>query len=142
VNQKGISGIIILVFITLTGLFISSYWFLAKPFKPTPTPEFTTTPISSPSPTVPTPSSSSSDTTPSITTQSILENLAKKLGVDKSQINLVSIEKVQWGDTSMGCPKPKTSYLQVINSGYEVTIEYQNKQYEYHTDGVRHFVSC
>lgn len=71
-----------------------------------------------------------------------LEDLAKKINASASQIKIVEMKEVEWGDMSLGCPQPGARYAQVITPGYKVTFEYNQKQYEYHTDKSRRFVTC
>lgn len=69
------------------------------------------------------------------------DDLAKKLGVNTKEIRLLSIEAVDWPDTSLGCPKEEMMYAQVITPGYRVTLEGRGKSYIYHSD-YRRAVSC
>jgi hypothetical protein len=68
--------------------------------------------------------------------------LAKDLGVQDSGIKLIGLEAVEWSDSSLGCPKPGETYLQVITPGYRVTLEAQGQRYEYHTDRTTRAVRC
>jgi hypothetical protein len=70
------------------------------------------------------------------------EDLAKRLGVATGVIRLVSVEAVDWSDTSLGCPEPGMMYAQVITPGFLVMIEAEGQQYEYHTDESRFVVLC
>jgi hypothetical protein len=70
------------------------------------------------------------------------EDLAQRLGVAVDQIQLVSVEAVNWSDTSLGCPQPGMMYAQVITPGYRVVLEAGGKQYDYHTDEGRFVVLC
>jgi hypothetical protein len=70
------------------------------------------------------------------------EDLAQRLGVAVDQIQLVSVEAVDWSDTSLGCPQPGMMYAQVITPGYRVVLEAGGKQYDYHTDEGRFVVLC
>ena len=68
--------------------------------------------------------------------------LAKELGVDAGQVTLQRMEAVDWRDSSLGCPQPDMSYLQVITPGYLIVLEAQGRSYEYHTDTGRRMVRC
>ncbi|MEJ2555265.1 MAG: hypothetical protein P8186_03345 [Anaerolineae bacterium] len=70
------------------------------------------------------------------------EDLARKLGVAPEAIRLVSVEAVEWRDTSLGCPQPGMMYAQVITPGYRVLLEAKGKKYDYHTDTGRFVVLC
>ena len=47
---------------------------------------------------------------------------------------VVAFEPVEWGDASLGCPKPDVMYAQVITPGFRLVFEYEGQQHEYHTD--------
>lgn len=61
-------------------------------------------------------------------------HLAQKLGINTKEIRLLSIESVDWSDTSLGCPKEGMFYAQVITPGYKITLEGRGKSYLYHSD--------
>ncbi|MFN8533496.1 MAG: hypothetical protein U0556_08105 [Dehalococcoidia bacterium] len=58
--------------------------------------------------------------------------LASDKGADLGQIVLKSIEPTTFNDSSLGCPEPGRSYLQVITPGYLITLQYADQSYEYH----------
>ena len=62
------------------------------------------------------------------------EVLSASLDISSSQIVLLSVEEVMWGNTSLGCPEPGKQYAEVIVSGFRVIFEYQGQKYEYHTN--------
>jgi len=62
------------------------------------------------------------------------EDLAGRLGLAPEAIELVSIEVVEWSDTSLGCPQPGMMYAQVITPGFRVVLETEGEKYAYHTD--------
>lgn len=70
------------------------------------------------------------------------KDLGKTLGVDESQIILEKMEKVEWRDSSLGCPKEGKVYAGVITAGYKAVFSYQQNQYEYHTDNSGSFIQC
>lgn len=70
------------------------------------------------------------------------QDLAQKLGVDAASITLVSINPVEWNDSSLGCPQPERSYLQVVTPGFLIKLEAQGTTYEYHTDSNSQIVQC
>lgn len=69
-------------------------------------------------------------------------DLAKKLGVELSQVKIKSYIETEWKDTSLGCPEPGMSYLQVITPGYKVVLESKQKEYQYNTDTSQTFTEC
>jgi hypothetical protein len=61
---------------------------------------------------------------------------------ERTNIKTLDIQKQDWTDASLGCPKPGASYAQVITPGYLIKMEYEGKQYEYHTDNSGNVVDC
>lgn len=105
------------------------------------------------SPISPTPSSSGSETeTPAVDisdlppgVQNLVEqardDLSQRLDVPQDEISLHSVEAVEWRDSSLGCPQPGMSYLQVITPGYRIILSASGQNYEYHT-GLRSVILC
>jgi hypothetical protein len=69
------------------------------------------------------------------------EDLARRLDLPPEAIEVVSVEEVDWPDTSLGCPEPGMMYAQVITPGFQVVLEAEGQMYEYHTGG-RQLVLC
>jgi hypothetical protein len=74
--------------------------------------------------------------------QMAIEDLARRLELPISEILLISVEAVDWPDTSLGCPQPGMAYAQVITPGYLIVLEATGKAYEYHTDEDSSVVLC
>jgi len=68
-------------------------------------------------------------------TNAAINDLSKRTGIPVSDIKVVSVEAVQWPDTSVGCPQPGMMYAQVITPGYLIVLEAGGKTYEYHSAG-------
>ena len=69
--------------------------------------------------------------------------LARHLNIPAYEIELISVEPVNWPDTSLGCPQPGHVYLQVITPGYRVLFEAHGREYQVHTDRTgRQLVLC
>lgn len=60
-------------------------------------------------------------------------DMAAQLEVAIDQIAIVSVEFVQWRDSSLGCPQPGMMYAQVITPGYRILLQSGEKLYEYHS---------
>lgn len=60
-------------------------------------------------------------------------DLAARLKIDSSQINLISTAKKDWPDSSLGCPEEGKFYSQIVTSGYLIVLEAEGSQYNYHT---------
>jgi hypothetical protein len=69
------------------------------------------------------------------------KDLAQRLSLAIEAIWLVSVEAVEWPDTSLGCPQPGMMYGQVI-PGFRVVLGAEGETYEYHTDKERFVVLC
>jgi len=78
--------------------------------------------------------------------QSLVEtakaDLAQRLSLPPSQINLMEITEVEWSDSSLGCQQPGMDYLQVITPGYLILLEVNAQTYEYHSNRDTYFVYC
>ena len=59
--------------------------------------------------------------------------LADRLSVPAADLELVSDELVQWGDTSLGCPQAGMFYAQVITPRHRITFRQGEDTYEVHT---------
>ncbi|MCS6803335.1 MAG: hypothetical protein RMM58_13790 [Chloroflexota bacterium] len=58
--------------------------------------------------------------------------LALEKGRDPSAVLLQRIEATTFNDTSLGCPEPGRSYLQVLTPGYIITLRLDAATYTYH----------
>ena len=67
-------------------------------------------------------------------------DLAKRLGQNPESFQLKKAEAVEWPDSSLGCPQPGFFYAQVITPGFQVVLEANGKEYDYHSDGERIFL--
>lgn len=76
--------------------------------------------------------------TPSIESNSSLNNaiqmLAQRLDLDPAQIEIVSIDEVDWPDACLGVELPGRVCATVITPGYKIILEVNSRQYEVHTD--------
>jgi hypothetical protein len=61
-----------------------------------------------------------------------VEDLATRLAVSASDVNVVTALAVTWGDSSLGCPEPGVMYLQQLVDGTLVVLEAGGRHYEYH----------
>ena len=68
-------------------------------------------------------------------TNAAIDDLSKRTGIPKSDIKVVSVEAVQWPDTSLGCPQPDKMYAQVVVPGYRIILEAGGQTYDYHSAG-------
>lgn len=70
------------------------------------------------------------------------QDLALRLGIDVSEVAIVTTEETQWADSSLGCPQAGYSYMMVITDGFVVTLSAQGQEYTYHTNANDAFVLC
>jgi hypothetical protein len=62
-----------------------------------------------------------------------VSDLATRLGVDASGIEVVSVDEVTWPDGSLGCPRPGMSYTQALVDGQLIVLAVEGTEYEYHS---------
>ncbi len=60
------------------------------------------------------------------------EDLAEQLGISPAEIEVESVEEVEFPDASLGVPEPDKAYAQVITPGYVIRLAAQGETYEYH----------
>ena len=60
--------------------------------------------------------------------------LAKNLGLDASEIQVISSETVEWPDACLGITQEGVACAQVVTPGYKIVLEANGKQVEYHTN--------
>lgn len=60
--------------------------------------------------------------------------LSKNVGLDPSEIKMVSVEPMEWPDACLGITQEGISCAQVITPGYKIVLEANGKQVEYRTD--------
>jgi hypothetical protein len=70
------------------------------------------------------------------------QQLADSLSCDPQSVDVVSVEEMEWSDSSLGCPQPGMMYMQMITPGYRVTLEHNGQRYTFHTDHGRRAIRC
>jgi len=60
------------------------------------------------------------------------QDLAKKLGIERSSIKTVKAEQITWRSGALGCPIPGKHYTQGQVSGFRIVFEVNEKKYRYH----------
>jgi hypothetical protein len=63
------------------------------------------------------------------------EDLAARLGIQTSAIELLEYKEVVWPDSSLGCPQPGMKYLQVPQEGVLIRLGVGREMYFYHSGG-------
>lgn len=64
--------------------------------------------------------------------EAAVTDLARRLGIDPRQVQVVSAEAVTWSDASLGCPQPDMTYGQVLTPGYRIVLKVAETRYNYH----------
>lgn len=59
-------------------------------------------------------------------------DLAQRLSISDTQIQLSKAEAVTWRDSSLGCPKPGMMYMQVLVDGFLIELRVEQTKYRYH----------
>ena len=70
------------------------------------------------------------------------EDLAQRLSIEISQIDLVEAREVVWPDSSLGCPQPGMKYKQIPYEGALIILQAEGTAYEYHSGGSRGLFLC
>lgn len=70
------------------------------------------------------------------------DDLAKRLGVGKTELQVLAMETIVWNDGALGCPQPDKAYTQATVPGLRVLFQHANKTYQYHGSERGHFVYC
>lgn len=73
---------------------------------------------------------------------SMLHDLARRLGVTESDLQVMTVQPVMWNDSSLGCPQPERAYLPAQTPGIRVVFQYARKAYQYHGSERGDFVYC
>ena len=60
------------------------------------------------------------------------EDLAERLSISITQINVLEAKEVVWPNSSLGCPQPGLAYADVLIPGYLILLNNNNQDYEYH----------
>jgi hypothetical protein len=64
-------------------------------------------------------------------------DLAQRLSIDPTDIEVQSVEEAQFPDASLGVPEPDTAYAQVITPGYVIKLAVEDRVYTYHASEER-----
>lgn len=62
------------------------------------------------------------------------EDAVSRFNLSEAEIKVIEVNQVNWGDSSLGCPKIGEFYTQVITPGWKIKFQADNNIFEYHTD--------
>lgn len=147
------------MFIRLTGLCLLAVLFLAAGCAPqadTPATEPTTEPAATPTtetevegpgtpipaPTDAAPADLPMGETPEEMFTAVLDDALSRSGAERSAVQVVKSEQVEWSDGSLGCPQPDTMYTMAIINGYQVILDIGGQMYDYRLSDSGAFVLC
>jgi hypothetical protein len=71
-----------------------------------------------------------------------IADLVDRTGAAPGEIDVVSVEEVDWPDGSIGCPQPGMVYTQAIVNGTKIVLRYDGTDYSYHQGGGRAVFYC
>jgi hypothetical protein len=71
-------------------------------------------------------------TTLEATVDAALTDAAKRTGLNRADLKVLSAEAVTWSDGSLGCPEPGMMYTQALVPGYRVRIQAGGQELDYH----------
>lgn len=72
-----------------------------------------------------------------------LRNLQQRMALGSTgEIRIVSVEEVEWSDTSLDCPDPEMTYRRENTPGYLILLEAAGRTYEYHSDTAYSIILC
>jgi hypothetical protein len=73
---------------------------------------------------------------------SILKDLAGRIGAAVEKITIIQAQAIVWNDGSLGCAQPGEFYTQAFVNGYWVILEVDGKQYDYRATDRGYFSLC
>lgn len=65
-------------------------------------------------------------------TEGVLDDAARRTGLPRAELKVVSAESVTWPDGSIGCPQPGVMYTQALVPGYRIRIQAATEVLDYH----------
>jgi hypothetical protein len=64
-------------------------------------------------------------------------DLTLKTGVDLEDIKTISVEQINFSDSSLGVPEPGVQYEAVVTPGLIIVLEAKGEEYEYRASGAK-----
>lgn len=71
-----------------------------------------------------------------------IADLAGRLAIDRSGIEVVEARATVWPDGGLGCPRPGMMYPQVQQEGILIRLRAQARTFSYHGGGSRRLFLC
>ena len=76
-----------------------------------------------------------SSTPPTGAAAAAVADLAERLAIEASAVEVVSTEAVTWSNGSLGCAEPGMMYTQSLVDGSRIILRAGGTTYEYHSGG-------
>jgi len=70
------------------------------------------------------------------------DDLAQRLSISTTQINIIEAKEVTWSNSSLGCPQPGMGYADVLTPGYLILLNANGQDYEYHAGKAGSLTYC
>jgi hypothetical protein len=71
-----------------------------------------------------------------------VELVSQYSGIAPENLTVVSMEEVSWRDSSLGCPKPGSMYMQVITPGTRIIVEGERQTFNVHGRSLENLFVC
>lgn len=75
-------------------------------------------------------------------TKAVLEDAARRTGLDEAVMKVESAIAVTWPDGSLGCPQPGMNYTMALVPGYRIKVRAGEQVLDYHASRRGYFVLC
>jgi len=70
-------------------------------------------------------------------------NLQQRMALDSiDETRIVSVEEVEWSDTSLDCPDPEMTCRREDTPGFRIVLEAAGRIHEYHSDTAYSITLC
>ena len=71
-----------------------------------------------------------------------LTDAARRTGLKRAELEVLSAEAVTWSDGSLGCPQPGMMYTQALVPGFRVRIQAGGQEFDYHAGRIGVAAPC
>ncbi|MGQ0609440.1 MAG: hypothetical protein ACT4OQ_13410 [Chloroflexota bacterium] len=72
----------------------------------------------------------------------ILDDAARRTGVDAAELETIRASAMTWPDGSLGCPEPGQTYTQALVDGYHVVVDAADESLDYRATTSGSFRLC
>ena len=60
-------------------------------------------------------------------------DLARREGLNSDDVSVVRVSRVEWPDSSLGCPEEGMAYTQVVTPGFQILLQADERVFDYHS---------